>query len=78
MTLDEELLASVDKAAKKLRTTRSAFTRKALREALDRLTISEMERKHRRGYERQPVRKGEFDIWEKAWPDTLCYGNMMG
>ena len=32
MTLDEELLASVDKAAKKLKTTRSAFTRKALRE----------------------------------------------
>ena len=36
MTLDEELLASVDEAAKKLNTTRSAFTRKALRDALDR------------------------------------------
>ncbi len=72
MTLDEELLASVDKAAKKLKTTRSAFTRKALREALDRLTISEMEQKHRRGYEHRPVRKGEFDTWEKeqAWPDS--------
>ncbi len=72
MTLDEELLASVDKAARKLRTTRSAFTRKALREALDRLTIEELEQKHRRGYERQPVRKGEFDVWEKeqAWGDS--------
>jgi metal-responsive CopG/Arc/MetJ family transcriptional regulator len=71
MTLDEELLASVDEAAKKLNTTRSAFTRKALREALDRLTISQLEQKHRRGYERKPVRKGEFDAWEKeqAWPD---------
>jgi metal-responsive CopG/Arc/MetJ family transcriptional regulator len=71
MTLDEELLASVDEAAKKLNTTRSAFTRKALRDALDRLTISELEEKHRRGYERQPVRKGEFDVWEKeqAWGD---------
>jgi len=72
MTLDEELLASVDKAAKKLKTTRSAFTRKALREALDRLTISQLEQKHRRGYERKPVRKGEFDTWEKeqVWPDS--------
>jgi metal-responsive CopG/Arc/MetJ family transcriptional regulator len=72
MTLDEELLASVDEAAKKLNTTRSAFTRKALREALDRLTISQLEQKHRRGYERKPVRKGEFDPWEKeqAWPDS--------
>jgi metal-responsive CopG/Arc/MetJ family transcriptional regulator len=71
MTLDEELLASVDEAAKKLNTTRSAFTRKALREALDRLTISQLEQKHRQGYERQPVRKGEFDVWEKeqVWGD---------
>jgi len=72
MTLDEDLLASVDKAAKKLKTTRSAFTRKALREALDRLTIRQLEQKHRRGYERLPVRRGEFDTWEKeqAWPDS--------
>ena len=72
MTLDERLLASVDKAAKKLKTTRSAFARKALREALDRLTISEMEQQHRRGYQRKPVHKGEFDTWEKeqAWPDS--------
>ncbi|MGE5297517.1 MAG: ribbon-helix-helix domain-containing protein [Solirubrobacterales bacterium] len=71
MTLDEELLASVDKAAKRLKTTRSGFTRKALREALDRLAIAELEEKHRRGYEQKPVRKGEFDVWEKeqAWGD---------
>lgn len=72
MTLDEKLLASVDEAAKKLKTTRSGFTRKALHEALDRLTIAELERKHRRGYQRKPVRKGEFDVWEKeqAWGDV--------
>jgi metal-responsive CopG/Arc/MetJ family transcriptional regulator len=72
MTLDEELLASVDEAAKKLNTTRSAFTRKALREALDRLTISQLEQKHRQGYEQKPVRKGEFDVWEKeqVWGDS--------
>lgn len=72
ITLDEELLASVDEAAKKLKTTRSAFTRKPLREALDRLAIRELEQKHRRGYERQPVCQGEFDVWEKgqAWGDS--------
>ena len=71
MTLDEELLTLVDKAARKLKTSRSAFTRQALREALDRLTIGQLEQRHRRGYERQPARKGEFDRWEKeqAWPD---------
>ena len=71
MTLDEDLLASVDKVVKKLKTTRSGFTRKALREALDRLTIAELEERHRRGYERKPVRKGEFDVWEneQVWGD---------
>jgi metal-responsive CopG/Arc/MetJ family transcriptional regulator len=72
MTLDDDLPASVDKAAKKLKMTRSAFTRKALREALDRLTINEMEHMHRRGYERKPARKGEFDRWEteQVWPEA--------
>jgi metal-responsive CopG/Arc/MetJ family transcriptional regulator len=71
ITLNEELLALVDQAAKRLKMTRSAFTRKALREALDRLAVREREERHRLGYEQQPVRKGEFDVWEKeqAWPD---------
>ena len=34
MTLEEALVKSVDQAAKKLHTTRSAFTRLALKEAL--------------------------------------------
>ncbi len=72
MTMDEKLLASVDEAAKKLKTTRSAFTRQALRDALDRLASSRLEQKHRRGYERHPVQKGEFDVWEEEqeWPQS--------
>jgi len=72
MTLDERLLASVDKAAKKLKTSRSAFTRQALREALDRLAVSQLEQKHQRGYRRRPVKAGEFDRWdeEQAWPEA--------
>ena len=65
MTLDEDLVAAVDKAAKRLGTTRSALTREALRATLARITGRELERKHREGYGRKPVRKGEFSIWER-------------
>jgi metal-responsive CopG/Arc/MetJ family transcriptional regulator len=71
MTLDERLVARVDRAARKLGTTRSGFTRKALQDALSRLATLEKERQHRRGYEARPVRPGEFDDWdsEQVWPD---------
>jgi metal-responsive CopG/Arc/MetJ family transcriptional regulator len=64
MTLDENLIASVDKVAKHLGTTRSAFTRQALKSALREVRINELERKHREGYKRKPVRCGEFEDWE--------------
>ncbi len=72
MTLDEELVAEVDRAAKRLGTTRSAFAREALRGALRSLKIKDMERKHREGYARKPVVAGEFDLWEseQAWGDA--------
>ncbi len=71
MTLDEELVDAVDHAAKRLRTTRSALTRDALRAALARIRVQELERKHRAGYARKPVKRAEFSIWEKeqAWGD---------
>ena len=71
MTLEEDLVARVDRAARKLRTTRSGFAREALRQALSRLAALEEERRHREGYEARPVRHGEFDVWaaEQAWPD---------
>lgn len=65
MTLDEDLVKAVDRAVKRLRTTRSAFTRRALREALRRLEIAHLETQHRRGYETHPVKRGEFGVWEK-------------
>ena len=64
MTLDEDLVEAVDKAAKQLGTTRSAFTRKALRDALERIRVRELERKHRQGYARKPSRPEEFSVWE--------------
>ncbi len=71
MTLDEDLVTRVDRAARMLGTTRSGFTRQALREALRHLSTLELERRHRRGYEAKPVRQGEFDAWrsEQVWPE---------
>ena len=71
MTLDDDLVKAVDRVSKQLRTSRSAFTRKALREALARHNLEPLERKHRRGYERQPVAADEFSVWEteQAWGD---------
>ena len=71
MTLDETLVKAVDSAAKRLRTTRSAFTREALRSALREVRVRDMESKHREGYKRKPVKPGEFSDWEseQVWGD---------
>ncbi len=71
MTLDERLVDRVDRAARRLGKSRSAFTRDALRDALSRMATIEKESRHRRGYEATPVRPGEFDDWpkEQVWPD---------
>ena len=69
MTLDEDLVKAVDKASRRLGTTRSEFTRKALRAALVRQNVLEQERRHREGYKRHPIKRGEFSGWhsEQAW-----------
>ncbi|MGD8847612.1 MAG: ribbon-helix-helix domain-containing protein [Desulfobacteraceae bacterium] len=71
MTLDDDLVKAVDRVSKQLHTSRSAFTRKALREALARYNIEQLELKHRKGYERQPITADEFSVWEneQAWGD---------
>ena len=71
MTLEPELVTQVDRVARRLGLTRSAFTRRALRAALEQLRVQELERRHRDGYRRKPVRRGEFDVWtsEQMWPD---------
>ena len=71
MTLDEDLVTAVDRTARRLRTTRSAFTRDALRAALERVRVRELERKQHDGYLRKPVGKREFAMWEReqVWGD---------
>ena len=45
--------------------------REALRDALRRLRIRELEKRHRDGYTRRPVGRGELSIWEgeQVWPE---------
>lgn len=71
MTLENELVKSVDEAAKKMHTTRSAFARLALKEALRNLKGKELENRHRLGYKTHPVMREEAGVWEKeqAWGD---------
>ena len=71
MTLDDDLVKTVDHVSKQLHTSRSAFTRKALREALTRYNLEQMELKHLQGYKRHPVAADEFSVWEteQAWGD---------
>ena len=71
MTLDENLVKAVDSAAKKLGTTRSGFTREALRSALKEVHVKELESRQRQGYKRKPVKRGEFSDWEseQVWGD---------
>jgi metal-responsive CopG/Arc/MetJ family transcriptional regulator len=69
MTIDEELLSSVDALVQELGTSRSALIRESLAEMLRRHRIREMEARHIRGYELYPVQPGEFDDFqaEQVW-----------
>lgn len=71
MTLDDQLVETVDEFVKSLHMTRSAFTREALKQAMARIRVQQLEEKHRQGYLRKPVAKDEFGVWEKEqkWGD---------
>jgi predicted transcriptional regulator len=71
MTLDDDLVKTVDKIAREMKTTRSAFAREALREAINRIRITRLEAQHRQGYASHPPEKDEFRLWEKEqdWGD---------
>ncbi|MBI2355513.1 MAG: CopG family transcriptional regulator [Deltaproteobacteria bacterium] len=71
MTLDDDLVDDVDRVVKRLKTTRSAFTRKALKEAIRQVNITMLEKRHKKGYERFPAAAAEFSVWEseQEWGD---------
>jgi len=71
MTLDDDLVKKVDAIATELNTTRSAFTRDALREAVRQYNIRRLELRHRQGYAVHPANQEEFSVWEdeQNWGD---------
>lgn len=71
MTLDDNLVQTVDKVVKYLHTTRSAFTREALQQAVARVKTQRLEEKHMKGYVNRPVSADEFGVWEseQKWGD---------
>ena len=72
MTLNDDLVSEVDEIVKQLGMNRSAFTRLALRAAIDRHNQAQLEQQHKQGYERRPVATGEFSVWdsEQQWGDA--------
>ena len=71
IVLDSDLLRSADRAAKKLKTNRSALFREALRAHLKRLDLGQKEMQDREGYVRYPDSVDEPATWDKVadWPD---------
>lgn len=69
LTIDEDLVIKVDRVVKSQGTTRSAFIRRLLLDALREIREAELDRKHREGYEKFPVGPDEFSIPEsdQAW-----------
>jgi len=71
MTMEEDLIREVDRTAKSLGKTRSAFTREALLKAIQQFREKELEKKQIEGYRKNPVKSNEFSDWEseQVWVD---------
>ena len=69
--LDNGLINTVDRLSRNLHVSRSAFARTALKDAVKKYHVRQLESKHRKGYEKNPVQDAEFGVWEKeqAWGD---------
>lgn len=69
MTIDETLLADVDRVVDELGTNRSIFIRSALQSALRQHAIEKLEARHAAGYKKQPATHAEAAEWteEQVW-----------
>ena len=69
MTIDETLLADVDRAVDELGTNRSFFIRTALQSALRQHAIDKLEERHAAGYVQQAADDNEVAEWadEQVW-----------
>ena len=64
MTIDESLVKDVDRIVKELKTSRSAFTRDALKKRVADVRLQKMQARDRAGYAEKPPDKRESDIWK--------------
>jgi Arc/MetJ-type ribon-helix-helix transcriptional regulator len=71
VVIEEDLLRSADRVARRLKVNRSALIRDALRGHLQRLRTADLERREREAYERTPDDPAEFAAWDgvAAWPE---------
>jgi metal-responsive CopG/Arc/MetJ family transcriptional regulator len=69
MTIDDALLQQVDRTVQDLNTTRSAFIRQALEQALRQHQVRRLEERDEAGYTAVPATPAETDEWatEQAW-----------
>lgn len=71
-SVDESLLAEIDRVTRSLSMTRPAFIRIAIELALRNQKTIALELQHAEGYARHPVNAGEFDEWEseQVWGEV--------
>jgi metal-responsive CopG/Arc/MetJ family transcriptional regulator len=71
VVLESDLLRAADKAARRLKTNRSALFRDALRAHLHGLDRREREHQDRQGYLRYPDSLDDPSVWDKVadWPE---------
>ena len=75
ITMDADLAAQVDECAQRVGATRASFTREALRAALRRYRIKDLEERHRDGYRRIPTKPHELKVadgdhaWGNRWQE---------
>jgi len=72
LTVDESLLAEVDRVTRQLSMTRAAFVRVALELALRNLKTIALEQQHAQGYARHPFNPSEIGEWEpeQVWGES--------
>ncbi len=72
LTIDESLLAEVDRVIRSLAMSRADFARIALELALRNQKTIALEQQHAQGYARNPVKPDEFDNWEseQVWSES--------
>ena len=71
VVMEEELLRTIDQAARRLKVNRSALIRTALRQHLRHLKVRDSEDSDRQGYQRLPEKTSDLDPWDgvAAWPE---------